>query len=61
MALLSSERLYYAVLRRNRKWKVTTVKVVQNKKPANAGFTDETNGTSKKGGIPKSLFLGRLV
>jgi len=56
MALLSSERFYYAVLRRNRKWNVTTVKVVQNKKPANAGFTDETTGTSKKGGIPKSLF-----
>jgi hypothetical protein len=35
---------------------VTAVKVVQNKKPANAGFTDETSGTRKKGGIPKSLF-----
>jgi len=61
MARLNTERLYDAVLRKNRKWKVTAVKVVQNKKPANAGFTDETTGTSKKGGIPKSLFLGRLV
>jgi hypothetical protein len=35
---------------------MTSVKVVQNKNPANAGFTDETSGISKKGGIPKSLF-----
>jgi hypothetical protein len=56
MARLSTERSNDAVSRRNRKWKVTAVKIVQNKKPANAGFTDETTGTSKKGGIPKSLF-----
>jgi hypothetical protein len=40
----------------NRKWKVAAVKVFQNKKPANAGLTNETTGTSKKGGIPKKLF-----
>jgi hypothetical protein len=40
---------------------VSTVKVVQHRKPANAGVGMETTGIKKKGGMEKSLSQGRLV
>jgi hypothetical protein len=58
MALLSTERSNDAVLRKNRKWKVTAVKVVQNKNQQTPGLLMKPPAPARKEGYQKAYFKG---